>query len=142
MKIFIVFIGLLVINVSYLSYQGDMENFVRKQAFLKFTAEECSAGAATLIVEEEYAEGRIVFDYEAGQKYADDHINYVKEKTKLKGILSCSLTFEDDNLGYNNTNFEGIPAVNAVVRFETEDLFRLPMLTLAEIERSARYELE
>ena len=142
MKIFIVFIGLLVINVSYLSYQGDIENFVRKQAFLKFTAEECSAGAATLIVEEEYAEGRIVFNYEAGQSYADEYINYVKEKTKLKGTLSCKLSFEDDNLGYNIENFNNIPAVNAVVRFETEDIFRLPMITLTEIERSARYELE
>ena len=142
MKIFIVFIGLLVINVSYLSYQGDMENFVRKQAFLKFTAEECSAGAATLIVEEEYAAGRIVFNYEEGQKYADDYINYVKEKTKLKGTLSCSLTFEDDNLGYNIENLGNIPAVNAVVRYETEDIFRLPLITLTEIERSARYELE
>ena len=117
-----------------------MENFVRKQAFLKFTAEECSAGAATLIVEEEYAEGRMVFNYEAGQKYADDYISYVKEKTKLEGTLSCSLTFEDDNIGYNNSN--SIPAVNAVVRYETEDIFRLPMITLTEIERSARYELE
>lgn len=142
MKIFIVFIGLLVINVSYLSYQGDMENFVRKQAFLKFTAEECSAGAATLIVEEEYSAGRIVFNYEAGQSYADEYINYVKEKTKIKGTLLCKLSFEDDNLGYNMENIEGIPAVNAVVRFETEDIFRLPMITLTEIERSARYELE
>lgn len=142
MKVFIVFIGLLVINVSYLSYQGDMENFVRKQAFLKFTAEECSAGAATLIVDEEYAEGRLVFNYEEGQKYADAYISYLKEKTKLKGTLSCSLTFEDDNIGYNIHNTECIPAVNAVVRFETKDIFRLPIITLTEIERSARYELE
>ncbi|MBK5263178.1 MAG: hypothetical protein JJE17_11530 [Peptostreptococcaceae bacterium] len=119
-----------------------MENFVRKQAFLKFTAEECAAGAATLIVDEEYAEGRIVFNYEAGQSYADEYIKYVKEKTKLKGTLSCSLAFEDDNIGYNIKNVESIPAVNAVVRFETEDIFRLPMITLTEIERSARYELE
>lgn len=142
MKVFIVFIGLLVINVSCLIYQGDMENFMRKQAFLKFTAEECSAGAATLIVEEEYGKGRVVFDYEACQQYVDEHIQYVGEKSKLTGTLFCRLTFEDDHIGYNRENVNGIPAVNATVKLETEDLFRLPMITLTEINRSARYELE
>src|SRR5665648_885905 len=101
MKIFIVFIGLLVINVSYLSYQGDMENFVRKQAFLKFTAEECSAGAATLIVEEEYAGEIKVFNDEALPKYADHHRKDITDNTTLKVTLSHTLPFDDDNHGYN-----------------------------------------
>lgn len=142
MKIFIVFIGLLIINVCYLSYQGDIENFVRKQAFLKFTAEECSAGAATLLDEEEYAEGKIVFSYEEGRDYAEKYIEDVKEKNNFNGKLSCILTFEDDETGYKSNNPDCIPAVNATVKFETEDIFRLPMITLTKIERSARYELE
>jgi len=52
------------------------------------------------------------------------------------------LTFEDDSIGYSDENSDCIPAVNAAVKFETEDIFRLPMITLTKIERSARYELE
>lgn len=141
MKIFIVFLGLLVINVSYLSFQGDMEKFVREQAFLKFTAEECAAGAAMLLEEREYGQGKVVFNYEEGQRYADNYLNYVKEKSKLRGALLCELSFEDDLTGYNGS-LNSIPAVTAVVKLETEDIFELPVITMTKIQRSARYELD
>lgn len=141
MKIFIVFLGLLVINVSYLSFQGDMERFVREQAFLKVTAEECAAGAALLVEEREYGLGRVVFQYEEGQRYAENYLTYVKDKSKLEGDLVCLLTFEDDQTGYENSQ-NPIPAVTAAVILKTEDIFKLPFITLTEIQRSARYELE
>jgi len=46
MKVFIVFLGIFLINISFLSYQGDMGRYVRCQAFLKAVAEECAAGSA------------------------------------------------------------------------------------------------
>lgn len=142
MKIFIVFMGLLVINVSFLSYQGDMNQFVRQQAILKFLAEECAASAAALMDEEEYALGRMVFNHERGEEHVEDFLQYTITAWGLTGQLSCKLDFEDDQMGYPDENPSEIPAVSATIRYETEDLFHLPFITLTQLERKARYQLE
>lgn len=139
MKVFIVFLGLLVINVSYLIYQGDMEKFVREQAFLKYAAEECAAGAALMLNEDEYGQGEIVFDYEEARQYAENHLQYVQKKSNIEGTMVCELSFQDDQTGYGSSNDE-IPSVTATVTLETEDVFRMPVITVTEIRRSSRYE--
>ena len=40
MKVLIVFLGLFVIQASFVSYQGDMTRYMARQAELKFMAEE------------------------------------------------------------------------------------------------------
>jgi len=139
MKVFIVFLGLLVLNVSYLSYQGDMEKFVREQAFLKFTAEECAAGAALMLNEDEYGQGEVVFDYVEARLYAENHLRYVAENSKLEGVLNCELIFQDDQTGYDNGQ-DSVPSVTATVTLETKDIFRMPLISVTEISRSSRYE--
>lgn len=142
MKVFIVFISLLVINVSFLSYQGDMNKFVRQQATLKYIAEECAATAATIVSAEEYANGRIVFDYESGNVYAENFAIYTLENWGIKGSIKCTLEFEDEDMGYSLENVNNKPAVTATVKLDTEDIFRLPILSLNSITRKARYQLE
>jgi len=131
MKIFIVFAALLLVNVWALSYQGDIGRYTHVQTLLKATAEECAAGAALFLNEETYAEGRIEFDREAGQKYADAYLAYTVGKIKNIDVKSynCSLSFDDDNC-----------SVTARITLTTGDVFRLPFLSVTRIQRESKYE--
>lgn len=153
MKVLIVFLGLLVINVSFLTYQGDMGRYVRCQIFLKAVAEECAAGASLYYDHAAYSEGKLIFSYEEGQKY----IEYIIEESRSKmplpedSIMTYDVSFQDDYLGYDNSQTvglsdesageEGIPSVTVVITALTDDLFRLPFLEVTEVKRAARYEL-
>jgi hypothetical protein len=135
MKVFIVFLGIFLINVSFLSYQGDMGRYVRCQAFLKAVAEECAAGAALYYDEAAYSEGQLRFYSDEGRKY----IEYIIEESKKEMPLPvCSgityeAVFQDEGVD--------IPSVTVELTAETEDLFRLPFLEVTEIKRAAKYEL-
>lgn len=149
MKVFIVFMGLLIINVSFLSYQGDLGRYIRCQIFLKAVAEECAAGAALYYDEPAYAEGRFRFHYEESRKYIEYILEGSKEEMPLPSdsIITYEAVFQDDHLGYEGNSGEGvgfepcIPSVTVELTAETEDLFRLPFIEVTEITRAAKYEL-
>ena len=142
MKVLIVFLGLFVIQASFVSYQGDMTRYMGRQAELKFMAEECAFGAAALWNQEAYGEGEIRFDYEAGRKYATDFVNY--RIRDMEGVVDIrlNLTFDDDYTGYQPGSPSGVPAVTATLVLECEDLFRLPFLTVTSLQRQSRYEIQ
>jgi hypothetical protein len=154
MKVFIVFLGLCIINVSFLTYQGDMGRYARCQTYLKAVAEECAAGASLYYEKEEYSGGRFQFDYEEGGKY----IEYILEQTDAGSPLpegtglSYQVDFRDDVRGYvkgsitgypdiETEDAEGIPSVTVEITAATPDLFHLSFLEVKEIKRAARYEL-
>lgn len=142
MKALIVFLGLLVIQASFVSYQGDMIRYMARQTELKFMAEECASGAAALWNREAYGEGEIRFDYEAGRKFAKDFVNY--RMSKMEGVedIRLNLTFEDAYAGYQTGNPSGVPAVTASLVLECPDIFRLPFLSITSIQRQSRYEIQ
>lgn len=140
MKIFIVFFALLILHISYVAYQGDMNRYVEAQTALKALAEECAAGAALYYDPEEYAEGRMVFHGEEGAAY----ILYILEKSKKNIRLavedfSYRVFYEDDRRGYGADGH--IPSVTVTLSVKTKDIFRLPFLRMEEVSRSAKYEL-
>lgn len=157
MKVLIIFFGILLINISFLVYQGDMGRYVRCQSFLKATAEECAAGAALYHDEYAYSDGQLKFYYEEGKRY----IEYIIEESKAEMPLpqdsgiTYEVLFQDDFLGYEpDPNIEtgggtGIgtdktemnPSVTVELTAATEDLFRLPFLSVTELKRAAKYEL-
>ncbi|MDD3169460.1 MAG: hypothetical protein PHC91_08395 [Eubacteriales bacterium] len=154
MKVFIVFIGLLLINVSFLSYQGDLGRYNRCQGFLKAAAEECAAGAALYYDEAAYSDGQFQFYYEEGRKY----IEYILEESKRTmplprgSIITYEVVFQDDYLGYESGSEAGPagggeqepednPSVTVELNAVTDDLFRLPFLDVTGIKRAAKYEL-
>ncbi|HWQ78296.1 MAG TPA: hypothetical protein VN381_05745 [Anaerovoracaceae bacterium] len=158
MKVFIVFMGLLIINVSFLSYQGDLGRYVRCQAFLKATAEECAAGAALYYDEAAYSDGQFRFNYAEGQEFIKYFLAESKEEMPLPrdSAIAFEVTFRDDYLGYEGGDeSEGgsgdedgagqdggnIPSVTVELTAVTGDLFRLPFLEVTEITRAAKYEL-
>jgi hypothetical protein len=153
MKIFIVFMGLLFINVSFLSYQGDLGRYVRCQAFLKATAEECAAGAALYYDEAAYSDGQFRFKYQEGLELIEHLLEEAKQDMPLPrdSIITYEVSFRDDYLGYGEGENEGgggggqaaenIPSVTVELTAVTGDLFRLPFLEVTEIKRAAKYEL-
>lgn len=135
MKVFIVFLGIFLINITFLSYQGDMGRYVRCQAFLKAVAEECAAGAALYYDEDSYAEGKMRFYKDEGRKY----IEYIIEESGKEMPLPAGsdITYE---AVFQDEGAE-IPSVTVELTAATEDLFRLPFLKVTEIKRAAKYEL-
>lgn len=140
MKVFIVFLGLFVINVSFLSYQGDLGRYTRCQTFLKAVAEECAAGAALYYDEAAYSDGQLRFCYEEGRAF----IGYLVEESKtemplpIDSIITWEVYFQDDYLGYEE---EEIPSVTVEITATTKDLFHLPFLEVKQIKRASKYEL-
>ncbi|MEL7657016.1 MAG: hypothetical protein AAGU75_14045 [Bacillota bacterium] len=134
MKVFIVFCGLLIVNLSFLSYQGDMGRYVKCQNYLKAVAEESAAGAALYYDEPAYSEGEFRFRYEEGQKY----IGYIIEESKTRMPLpkGTKITYEVEF-----QDKEMIPSVTVSITAVTEDLFHLPFLEVTKVKRTAKYEL-
>lgn len=146
MKVFIVFMAVFVINVSFLSYQGDMGRYVQSRNFLKAVAEECAAGAALYYDRDAYGTGEFSFSYEEGRRY----IEYILENGMISAPLpkgssiSYEVIFQDDRLGYDDETEHGgseVPSVTVTLTARTKDLFALPFLEVSEIIRAARYEL-
>ena len=143
MKAYIVFLGFFIVGIFAVSFQGDLGRYQHEQLLLKEAAEECAAGAALLVDEEAYADGKIVFDYEKGKEYVSDYLEYIKRNSKAltEGKVSYQIEFEDYNKGYSENNSSQIPAVTVIIDVMTEDLFKVPFIEVTSLERSARYEL-
>lgn len=143
MKVFIVFLGLFIVSACAIVYQGDLGAYNHEQLLIKEAAEECAAGAALLLDQEQFSKGSIVFNYEGGKSYTEDYLAYIKRNSKAlsKGVVHYQIEFEDENKGFSPSNLEKIPAVTVKIQIATEDLFRVPFIKVTSLERSARYEL-
>ncbi|MDR2132373.1 MAG: hypothetical protein LBP30_03395 [Clostridiales Family XIII bacterium] len=148
MKILIVFMGMLLICAAFVFYQNDMGRYARAQTALKALAEECAAGAALYFDETAYAEGRTVFNETEGRAY----ISHMLANSRVPapdvgaaGLIAASVSFYDDRGAYGvSAGPYGVirhPSVVVRLRVATEDIFRLPFLTVTALEREAMYEL-
>lgn len=139
MKTFIIFLSLLIINITFVSYQSDLGNYMRLQKNLKALSEDCAAGAALYFDEESYGEGSYVFNYNECEKFVYYILNEsnLSSQYKSKAILHF-IEYEDDALGYKK---EEIPSVTVKLVLETKDLFRLPFMKVKNVTRKSQYEL-
>jgi hypothetical protein len=145
MKVLIVFLGLLLICCGFVIYQSDMGRYVRAQTALKALAEECAAGAALYFDEEAYALGRMIFNETEGREYIRRTLeSAVLPDVDPVGVVSCESAFYDDRSGYGQM-IGGVrvrcPSVAVALSLPTEDVFRLPFLSVTKLERRAMYEL-
>jgi hypothetical protein len=138
MKVFIVFIGLLILNVTFITYQGDLNRYVQLQNYLKAVAEECASGASLYYDEEAYSEGLMVINRVEAIKYVEDRVGRAFDSLNLeeKESLSYDIEIIDDSSGENLS-----PYVIVTLRLNTNDLFRLSFLKVNRVVRSAKYEL-
>ncbi|MBQ6686794.1 MAG: hypothetical protein IJM99_11875 [Firmicutes bacterium] len=146
MKVLIVFLGLLLINISFLSYHSDMDRYVKLQTNLKAAAEEAAAGASLCQEEEQYGKGYLVID-EFG---AEEYVTFIAEEVErsLPESMEADVTYEmkifDDRKGYEDMEEYGLeemyPAVWVRMTINSRDLFRLPFLEKTRSVRSAVYQ--
>ena len=118
MKIFIVFLGLLLLNMSIISFKGDYENYVYLHRVLGNVAEECAEAAAA--------------GDESALELACDLLEYsIKKGRKIERISGyiCDVYFED---GY---------AV-ARIDMEVEGLFKFPLSHRENIVAESRRRVE
>ena len=103
MKILIVFAGLLLVNVSIISYQGDFG----KYAYLLRTLDEIAIECAEIA-----ARGA---DGDEAQRYADELLEYTVKNLGNINVRSyrCEVYFEGES-------------VVALIRMDVENLFRFP----------------
>ncbi len=141
MKVFILFLALLIVNVTFISYQGDMNRYVQLQTFLKAVAEEAAAGAALYYDENAYSHGSMIINREEGERYIEDLLTRATVKLQLNEgeSLTAETVVMDDNSGA--ADFGVSPSVTVTLRLTVADLFRLPFLEREQVVRSAKYEL-
>ena len=141
MKVFIVFIALLIVNTTFISFAGDMNRYVRLQTYLKAAAEEAAAGAALYYDEEAYSNGIMVINREEGEKYIAAQIAQMERNLNLKEgeSLRAEVEILDDREGAADPGVP--PAVTVTLCLTVTDLFRLPFVCREQVVRSARYEL-
>ena len=146
MKVLIVFLGLLLINVSFLSYHSDMDRYITLQTNLKAAAEEAAAGASLCQDEEQYGKGCLVIDPSGAEEY----VAFVAKdmERRLPGFMEAQVEYEmkifDDVKGYEGIENYGVdeayPAVWVRLTVNSKDLFRLPFLEKSQTKRSAVYQ--
>ena len=117
MKIFIVFLGLLLVNLSIISFKGDFESYVYLHRMIDNIAFECAEMAAS--------------GDEDACEYSDGLLEYSirnLEGVKISGY-SCDVYFEGDY------------AV-AFISMDVDGLFRFPPVTAAKITAEKRCEMK
>ena len=136
MKILLVFLGMMVVSVTFIAYEGDMNHYLRLQTNLKAAAEEAAAGASLYYEEEAFASGILTIKEEDARLYVEEIVSKTAETLSLdpeKGeSLTYSLEIQD---GIEN------PYITVSLNLKTQDLFRLSFLDVTEVTRKARYEL-
>jgi ABC-type Fe3+ transport system substrate-binding protein len=141
MKVFIVFIALLMVSMTFITYQGDLNRYVRLQTFMKAVAEEAAAGAALYYDEVAYSNGSMVINREEGEKYIEYLLTRAEQTLDLKEgeSLTAEMEVMDDGSGAAEQGVS--PSVTVTLRLTVADLFRLPFLSREQVVRSAKYEL-
>ncbi|MBR2001309.1 MAG: hypothetical protein IJ994_03265 [Firmicutes bacterium] len=146
MKVLIVFLGLLLINLSFLSYHSDLDRYEKLQTQLKAAAEEAAAGASLCQDEAQYGKGYLVIDGTAAEEYVTFVTDHVEQA--LPEYMDAEVSYEmrifDDEKGYDGIEEYGVsepyPAVWVRMTADSKDLFRLPFLEKTRTKRSAIYQ--
>lgn len=148
MKAFIIFLALMILFTSFLSYTSDLERYVKLQNHLKALAEDCACGSSLFADENEYAEGRLVIDEKSALNYTD----FLTREAVLnmpplaEGSINAEVKIYDDAKGYDGAAVygfkSGLPGTVVTLTYTGPDMFRLPFLTLTEVTRTAVYQWE
>ncbi len=131
MKVFIVFLALVMVFSAALIFSSDISEYVRLQKRLKVLAEDC-AEAAALCVDKEASEasGTLVIDIARGRAAAEE----LCKKAAGTGAFGKNADISVKISPY------GRFGVRAELVFSGRDLFRSVFLRRSSFSRSAAYE--
>lgn len=142
MKVFIVFLSLLIVNVSLMTFHSGLGRYIELQNTFKMASEECAAQAALLLNEEEFSKGLYVFDYVKGQSESTKYLAALCVRLGIRDGYNVSLHYEDDFIRYSVNNPGHLPRVTATISVDVSSLFVSPPFEKAMIKRSSCYEVK
>ena len=141
MKIFIVFLCVLIVSVGFFIYEGDLSNYLRLRDYIKNLAEEASIAAAMYYDEAGFGQGLYILSETEGEKavsYLMANANRSLSRVR-EGILTYELECFDAEKGFDGT--DRYPSAKVTVTYTCEDLFRLPFLRVTSLTRQGKYEI-
>lgn len=141
MKVFLLFLALLLVFTAFFIYEGDFGNYLRLSGYLKHIAEEASLAATLYFDEQIYGQGMYVLSEKEGRKAVEYIVDEAEKNLSgaREGTLSYELVLHDDEKGYPPG--ESFPSAEVTVTYTCADLFRLPFLRLTEVKRQSKYEV-
>lgn len=134
MKVFITFLGIVILNMTVICYHSDLANYIKLSNYLKQVAIECAAGSSQYYDEEAYSIGKMVINEEEAVKYVDYIVGLASERVCLKEGSDLTWEMIIDNENEN-------PNVTVKLTLEMDDLFRLKLIDVSKITASSKYEL-
>lgn len=141
MKVLLVFLALMLANLTYISYKGDLNQYLQLRTFLKAVAEESAAGAALYYDEEAFGNGMMIIKDRDAELFVDSMVDRAAQLLLLEDgeSLDHEMIIEDDRGGGAARGLS--PTVEVTLTLTSRDLFRLPFLTVEQVVRAAKYEL-
>lgn len=139
MKIYIVFLALLIVHVGFMSFNQDMGRYLMLQNLFKNTSEECAAQAALLLDEEEFYKGRVIFLKD--NQDSERALKVVCQRIGLSQGYSLTLDYEDDSTSYSHNNPDNNPRVTATINVDVSTLFQTRLFDETVITRISCYEI-
>ncbi len=139
MKVFIVFLCVLIVSVGFFVYEGDLSGYLRLEDYLKNLAEEASIAAAMYYDPSKFGQGLYILSETEGLKAVD----YLVSEANLalsdvrEGILTYELELFDAEKGFDGTDTH--PSAKVTVTYTCADLFRLPFLRVTSVTRQGKY---
>ena len=134
MKVFIVSIGIILMQLTALVFHSDLTAYNNSRFMLKMLAEECAAGSAINAEADAFENGNIVFGAGA-RAYTDDLVAYANAYYPLfrDGTVSV-VSYEADGSTVN-------PYVAVELSYTRDtDYFRLPLINVTQIIHASKYE--
>ena len=141
MKVFIVFLCVLLISVGFFVYEGDLSNYLRLEEYLKNLAEEAAVAAAMYYDVQSFGQGLYILSETEGLKavgYLVNEANNALSRVR-EGFLTYRLELFDAEKGFDGRDTH--PSAKVTVTYTCADLFRLPFQRVTSITRQGKYEI-
>ena len=134
MKVFIVSIGIILMQLTALVFHSDLTAYNNSRYMLKMLAEECAAGSAINVDEDALEFGSIMFNA-ASRAYTDELVAYAN---------ACYPVFRDGTVSvesFEANDSAANPYVAVELSYTREtDYFRLPFINVTRITHMSKYE--
>jgi len=130
MKIFMVFVALLLVFTVSFTFAADINRYSEMQKSLKYMAEECACGAALMTDAQMASYGYIEIDEEAAEKYCTDICNTLAQRQ------SC---FSGGTVSISKVTIGKQYAAVGLTYTQSASIFRLPWLDVKSLSREAEY---
>ncbi len=134
MKVFIVSIGIILMQLTALVFHSDLTAYNNSKYMLQMLAEECAAGSAVNADADAFNEGNIVFGEES-RAYTDELVAYANAYYPV--FMDGTVYVESYDANYSAA--DPYVAVELCYTRDT-DYFRLPLINVTQITHASKYE--